>query len=120
MVDDLAEHMNEIQRALGRVEGKLEAQGAATTELARTLADIKAAMQSSEIDQVKALADIDDRLQGVEADLRKAAPALAEINVWKERGRGALMMWSVLASIFGATVATFWTKLVSLISGGNP
>lgn len=51
------------------------------------------------------LDSLDERLGEVETAMGKAAPILGDIERWRERGRGMLLMWGLLVTTFGMAAA---------------
>ncbi|MBB5704270.1 hypothetical protein FHS76_004187 [Ochrobactrum daejeonense] len=101
------------ERAIGRIEGKLDL---IISDQEKARQDRKQQYERQEktdrsLDEVKRTVDsIDMRLQKVEEPV-------ADFNRWRERGVGAVMLVSFFAATFGAVIATFWKKLVAIITG---
>lgn len=108
------------ERTLGRIEATLSTLVQQQTALATAVAKIEAQMAVKSESLALEGAEVKNRLNDIESELRNVKPALQEMEVWKERGRGAMILGSFIMASFGATIATFWTKLVSMISGGQP
>jgi prefoldin subunit 5 len=115
--------MHDINRALGRLEGQFEALTRQIADLTKMLSEAGAISTTRDKDVTKLLQDIDDRLQAVEKTMRDLEPMVHEVHNWREkwteRGRGALMFWGFVSSIAGATIATFWAKIVAAITGNG-
>lgn len=101
------------ERAIGRIEGKLDL---IISDQEKARQDRKQQYERQEktdrsLDEVKRTVDsIDMRLQKVEEPV-------ADFNRWRERGVGAVMLVSFFAATFGAVIATFWKKLVVIVTG---
>lgn len=84
-----ADEVNQISRALGRVEGELSAVRAALADIKAALAEvghgqtaISARVESMEDDAQRRLSDL-------ESAMTAAKPIVEELVRWRERGRGA-------------------------------
>jgi len=104
---------NNIERSLGRIEGKqdqiLEEQKKASLErkeIFQQMEDIKRKQELAE----KERASMAERLKTVEQNT-------TDFNKWKERAIGAVMLISTAAALIGGTLASSWQKIVDLLRG---
>lgn len=100
-------------RAIGRIEGKLDLIIAEQENAARAR---KAQYEKLEAVDRKVdktdnkVASIDNRLQTVEAPV-------AEFNRWKERAIGAIILISFVSAFSGALIAALWKKIWTVLGG---
>lgn len=101
------------ERSIGRLEGKLDLvisdQECAARARKQQFTRIEA-LERQNIELKRLLESIDDRLSKVEEPV-------SEFNVWRERGRGALMLIGFAAAAFGGFIATFAKKIWILLAG---
>jgi Asp-tRNA(Asn)/Glu-tRNA(Gln) amidotransferase C subunit len=91
-------------RALGRVEGKIEA------------------ILSAQVDIIKQLSSLSNTPKEIEAmhkRLEKIEPVAEEFSRWRERGVGALMLLSFAAATFGAVITAAWQKVTAWLGWGG-
>jgi hypothetical protein len=102
------------ERAIGRIEGKLdliiaEQEKAAAARKAQ-YEKLDALDRKVEATEIK-VASVDKRLESVEEPV-------AEFSRWRERGVGALMLVSFAAATVGGLAATFGKKVWVALTGG--
>lgn len=106
---------NSIDRALGRLEGKvdlmLREQQSAAVNRKQTYERLEAVERKVE-DAADEIKRVDNRLASVEAPV-------AEFSKWRERAVGALMLISFASAATGATVVAFWKGFVAWFHQGN-
>lgn len=96
------------ERAIGVLEGKLDAlikaveAGAEDSKLYR-------ARIYSELEKVReAAADSQRKIDDLQKQMETAAPVISEINRWRERFTGMLMLIGALSAAFGGGVVILW------------
>ena len=100
-------------RALGRLEGKIDMMLAAQekADAVRKAQYEKLDALDRKVDATEAKVEsIDKRLEGVEEPV-------AEFSRWRERGVGAIMLISFVAASVGGAFVAFGKKIVALITG---
>lgn len=106
---------NNIDRAIGRLEGKmdlmLQEQQTAAANRKQTYERLEAVEWKVEdaADEVKR---VDNRLASVEAPV-------AEFSKWRERAIGALMLISFVSAATGAAMVAAWKGILAWANGGN-
>ncbi|MFK5639503.1 hypothetical protein ACI50E_16825 [Brucella sp. ZJ1_1] len=101
------------ERAIGRIEGKLDLI-IADQEKARQ--DRK--QQYERLEKIERSQEgVERKVEGIHSRLEKVEEPVAEFNRWRERGVGAMMLVSFVAATFGAVLATLGKKLLALING---
>lgn len=106
---------NNIDRALGRLEGKvdlmLQEQQSAAANRKQTYERLEAVERKVEeaADEIKR---VDNRLASVEAPV-------AEFSKWRERAVGALMLISFVSAATGATMVAVWKGFITWFNSGN-
>jgi hypothetical protein len=103
-----------IDRALGRVEGKLDL----------ILAEQEKAAQARKA-QYEKLEGLDRKVEatetkvdGIDKRLEKVEEPVAEFSRWRERGVGALMLITFVSASVGGLFVAFGKKLWALVTGG--
>jgi len=106
---------NNIDRALGRLEGKvdlmLQEQISAAANRKQTYERIEAVERKVE-DAADEIKRVDDRLASVEAPV-------AEFSKWRERAIGALMLISFVSAATGAAMVAAWKGILAWLNIGN-
>lgn len=100
-----------IERAVGRIEGQTDA-------IRESVAEIKSALVAKTTHDAELLSKVDKldgRVREVEDMIASAGPTLAELERWRERGRGAVWMGSFLAASMGATMAALFAPIKAFI-----
>jgi prefoldin subunit 5 len=92
------------ERALGRLEGKMEA--------------ILSAQEKTN-EQLAALSRTPSDIEAVRERIEKIEPMAEEFNRWKERGVGAVMLISLLAAMIGAAVTALWQTILKNLGWGS-
>jgi len=104
-----------LERALGRVEGKLDLmlqeQQAASANRKQTYERLEAVERKVE-DAAYEIKRVDIRLASVEAPV-------ADFSKWRERAVGALMLISFVSAATGATMVAVWKGFITWINSGN-
>ncbi len=106
-------------RAIGRLEGKLDALIESVADQtrksdqsrARTYGDI----EKIRLDVAESRRDISD----LREDMAAAGPVITEIKKWRERFIGMHMLWTILVASAGGAVVAFW-KWIAIKSGFSP
>jgi sugar-specific transcriptional regulator TrmB len=103
------------ERALGRVEGKLEA----------LITQVAASERSSSEGRAKLYEAVDGLREGIRAmqaevktmdkRLEAVEPITSDLQRWRERGIGVLLFLSVVAAALGALITALWDKALHLI-----
>lgn len=101
------------QRAIGRLEGKLD-HIIADQDRART--ERKNQYERQEVTD-RHIEIIGQKLDALDARLKKVEESASEISKWRERGVGAMMLISIVAASIGGAFATFGRKLWAFIAG---
>ena len=106
---------NNIDRALGRLEGKvdlmLQEQISAAANRKQTYERIEAVERKVE-DAADEIKRVDDRLASVEAPV-------AEFSKWRERAIGALMLISFVSAATGAAMVAAWKGILAWLNISN-
>jgi len=97
---------NDIQRAVGRLEGKVD----------QVLEQQKKTGQDMELVKLEQKRASRQREEQAER-LKEVEKNTADFNKWKERGVGALMLISGIAALVGGTLATSWHKILDVLRG---
>lgn len=103
-----------LDRALGRLEGKLDLmlqeQQIAAKERKQT---------ADRFDSVERLVEAaKDEISRVDDRLAKVETPVAELSKWRERAIGALMLISFVSAFTGAAIVAAWKGIVSFFNGG--
>jgi 3-methyladenine DNA glycosylase/8-oxoguanine DNA glycosylase len=101
------------ERAIGRIEGKLDL---IISDQEKARQDRKQQYDKQEKTD-RTLDEVMRKLQSVDKRLEKVEEPVADFNRWRERGVGAVMLVSFFAAIFGAVIASFWKKVLALVTG---
>lgn len=101
------------ERAIGRIEGKLDL---IISDQEKARQDRKQQYEKQEKTD-RALDDVTRVIKSIDARLEKVEEPVADFNRWRERGVGAIMLVSFFAATFGAILASFWKKILALITG---
>jgi len=99
-----------IERALGRVEAKVDTLLAENEhDKARRKDQYQrlAAIENKQNVAEKERAQISERLKTVEQNT-------ADFNKWRERATGAVMLISALVALIGGGLATSWHKIIDV------
>lgn len=95
---------SDTQRSLGRLEGKLD-MVLADQESAR----IDRKNQYAKAEAIERRLDATDQtIAGLKTQIDAAAPVIKEINQWRERFVGMLMLIGALSAILGGAVVVVW------------
>ena len=96
------------ERAIGRIEGKLD----------RLIEDMNTDTKKRE-EQDDRLAriersqdDLDRRVEAILKRIESVEKPVAELNRWRERAIGALMLVSLVAALIGGAIAAYWHKII--------
>lgn len=101
------------ERAIGRIEGKLDL---IISDQEKARQDRKQQYEKQEKTD-RALDDVTRMIKSIDTRLEKVEEPVADFNRWRERGVGAIMLVSFSAATFGAVLASFWKKILALITG---
>ncbi|KAB2801617.1 hypothetical protein F9L06_08030 [Brucella anthropi] len=101
------------ERAIGRIEGKLDL---IISDQEKARQDRKQQYEKQEKTD-RALDDVTRMIKSIDTRLEKVEEPVADFNRWRERGVGAIMLVSFSAATFGAILASFWKKILALITG---
>lgn len=106
------------ERAIGRLEGKLDALIESVDRNTRESKESRAKVY----EQLEALrstsSEMKTHITAVDQRLQKVEPIAQDLSKWRERGVGVLMFVSLVAASVGGAVAAFWQKLIALFAGG--
>jgi len=106
---------NNIDRALGRLEGKvdlmLQEQQSAAANRKQTYERLE------EID--RKVDDAAEKIRHADARLASVEAPVAEFSKWRERAVGALMLISFVSAATGATMVAVWKGFVAWANGSN-
>lgn len=103
--------MDNHDRAIGRIEGKLDRLIEEQTCASKRNGELYLKMENIQRKQDfldQQIVAIDQRLEWVEQPV-------IELNRWHERAIGALMLVSVIAAAVGGSTVFFWQKIISSI-----
>ena len=101
------------ERAIGRIEGKLDL---IISDQEKARQDRKQQYERQEKTE-RLLEALQRNYESVDSRLEKVEEPVADFNRWRERGVGAIMLVSFSAATFGAILASFWKKILALITG---
>lgn len=101
------------ERAIGRIEGKLDL---IISDQEKARQDRKQQYEKQEKTD-RALDDVKRMIESIDTRLEKVEEPVADFNRWRERGVGAIMLVSFFAATFGAILASFWKKILALVTG---
>lgn len=109
-----------LDRALGRVEGKLDgvltsiaALNSALIEDRARAASARAAM-NDRIDAAESnLENIEHRVETIERGIDDIRPLADEVRQWKQRGIGAAGVLTALGAMFGGALVAFREKVLA-------
>lgn len=106
---------NNLDRALGRLEGKvdlmLQEQQSAAANRKKTYQRIE------EID--KKVDDAAAKIRHADERLAKVEAPVAEFSKWRERAIGALMLISFVSAATGAAMVAAWKGILAWLNVGN-
>lgn len=101
-------------RALGRLEGKIDMMLAAQEK-----ADVARKAQYDKLDALDRKVEATEaKVESIDRRLESVEEPVAEFSRWRERGVGALMLITFISASVGATAAAFWKKAVAIFTGG--
>ncbi|MEN5300339.1 hypothetical protein ABE530_18675 [Brucella sp. TWI559] len=100
-------------RSIGRIEGKLDL---IISDQENARQDRKQQYQRQEKTE-RLLEALQRNIESIDARLEKVEEPVADFNRWRERGIGAVMLVSAFAAIFGAVIASFWRKVLAIMTG---
>jgi len=100
------------ERAIGRIEGKLDL---IISDQEKARQDRKQQYERQEKTE-SFLEPLQRNYESVDSRLEKVEEPDANFNRWRERGVGAVMLVSFFAAIFGAVIASFWKKVLALVT----
>lgn len=104
---------NSSDRAIGRIEGKLDMIIADQSHAAASRKE-----QYQKLDEVDRKVDATStKVESIDDRLKKVEGPVAEFSRWQERGVGALMLVSFIAATFGGVIATFGKKIWNALTG---
>jgi chromosome segregation ATPase len=106
-----------FERALGELQGSLRFIAESVKSNAADSSASRKQLYERIEDVNRGIQSIETRLDKAEATLREMQPITADIKKWKERAIGAGMFIGLCAAFIGGTLATYWTKLVSVFKG---
>ncbi|WP_298702495.1 hypothetical protein [uncultured Brevundimonas sp.] len=104
-----------LQRALGRVEGKLDLM---LQEQQTASANRKQTYQRLESVDRK-VDEAADEIKRVDERLAKVEAPVAEFSKWRERAIGALMLISFVSAATGAAMVAAWKSILAWLNVGN-
>ena len=106
---------NNIDRALGRLEGKvdlmLQEQQSAAANRKQTYERLE------EID--RKVDDAAEKIRYADARLASVEAPVAEFSKWRERAVGALMLISFVSAVTGAAMVAAWKGILAWLNIGN-
>ena len=92
--------MEESDRAIGRIEGRLESLIKSMEKQTEQIEMLTSDARDHKVD-----------LKDVRTKLEDAAPILSEISRWRERFIGMMILTSAVFTAFGRTMAMIWKWL---------
>lgn len=104
-----------LQRALGRVEGKLDLM---LQEQQQASANRKQTYERLE-EINKKVDDAATKIEHADARLAKVEAPVAEFSKWRERAIGALMLISFVSAATGAAMVAAWKGILAWLNVGN-
>jgi prefoldin subunit 5 len=115
-----------LDRALGRVEGKLDgvltsiaSLNAAITEDRARAAQARAAMNERIEGTEHGIENIEHRIAAIERGVEEIKPLADEVRQWKQRGIGAAGVITALGAIFGGALVAFRDKIMASLGMGG-
>lgn len=115
-----------LERAIGRLEGKLDGIVTRIETLNGTLVDDRAraaqsrAAMNERIEGTETgIDEVARRVEKIEAAVSEIQPLTEEVRAWKQRGIGAAGVLTALGAIFGGTLVTFRDKLMAAVGLGG-
>jgi len=103
--------MDNRDRAIGRIEGKLDLLIEENVQAAKKKEELH-----QKIDSIQRRQDrLDHKFLAIDERLEHIEKPLADLNRWRERAIGAVMLISFLAASIGGTAAVFWQKILGQI-----
>lgn len=95
-------------RAIGQLEGKLDALIKAVESSAEDSKQYRARIYA-ELEKVRETSAVGQReIADLKKQMEAAAPVISEINRWRERFTGMLMLIGALSAAFGGGVVILW------------
>lgn len=107
------------ERTLGRLEGLLEASTKSLASLTQLVAQQGADAAARDANAQIARLETNHRITALEAKVTQIEVPISEFEIWRERGRGALMAGAFAFSILGATIGATWGHIVAWFVGGD-
>ena len=89
--------MEESDRAIGRIEGRLESLIKSVEKQTEQIETLSSDAKDHKVD-----------LKDVKTKLEAATPILSEISRWRERFIGMMILTSAVFTAFGVTLAMVW------------
>lgn len=102
------------QRAIGRLEGKIDLMLAEQEKAA--LARKQTYDKLEALDRKMTATEV--KVENVEERLKSVEEPVAEFSRWRERGVGAIMLISFVAATIGGLLVTFGKKVWASVVGG--
>lgn len=106
---------DDTERALGRVEGQLEALVNQVAKSEKSSNEGRAKLYGAVDDLRGGIRDMQAEIKAMDGRLKEVEPIVSELSKWRERGVGVLIFLSVVAASLGAVVAALWDKVLHLI-----
>ncbi|WP_299864349.1 DUF1515 family protein [uncultured Hoeflea sp.] len=105
----------DTHRALGRVEGKLEALIEQVADSEKSSREGRAKLYSAVNDLNGGVQAVQSEVKVMDARLKEVEPVVTELSKWRERGIGVLLFLSLIAASLGALITALWDKVLHLI-----
>lgn len=103
---------NNINRALGHIEGVMGEQTRVLTQLTTAVSELRA--MSTQSDQVASLhrASVDFKLGQLAQQISHMEPIISDLKRWRERSIGAIILLSFTMAVVGASATTVFKQVV--------
>jgi len=101
------------ERALGRVEGKLDwliKEQIRETENRKTIYMQLETIRMDAEKKKQQINNLNTRVLNIEKPV-------AEFSKWRERTIGVAMFLTIISAVIGGTLATYWQKIISVFKG---
>jgi uncharacterized phage infection (PIP) family protein YhgE len=115
-----------LDRALGRVEGKLDGVLTSIASINTTLVEdrqraaMSRAAMSERIEGTEhGIESIQHRIAAIEKGIEEIKPLADEVRAWKQRGIGAAGILTALGAIFGGAIVAFRDRILTALGIGG-
>lgn len=116
--------LNEINRTLGAIMGKLDALGKEVGDIRDDMkdsedkSDVSRATVHRRLDEVVTRTGyLESDMSAVKNDMKTVKTVTDEVTRWKQAGMGALAVTGIGSSALTAIILSYWAEIVKILRG---